>query len=396
MESLMRIARISVLPVLTLILLLVAALPAAAADIRVDDNCSLRDAISSANRDSSRGGCEAGDGDDVIIIKRDSRPGAGQLPRIRTTIFIEGLGNTLSIDNNHSVFKIQDGKLTVRHLEVVYWDNTRERKSFEVYNGSLTLIDVTVDNCEVGVFQNDGHTSLQGNTDICGLPRDQLVTGYGTSSINLPVPLPPDTCGALPGAGAAVSATFGHQSGVQCRPLDGSGIGIQSIIDAGFIAAVDVWGYVEQGVEICFPQLGSITFLDAAMSPRTPATIDSYSRGNSTCTYLTRAGSVILMPGAPTGVAQPAVSQPTVSGPAVVDQPVTTLVSGRVEPGCPLVATGHLKHLAAPKSEAEILGYITRGTTMTVVSRVLGWYQVSHGGQTGWVGGKYTAGTGQC
>lgn len=375
----MRITNVYVLLALMAILLFAAALPVSAAEIKVDDNCSLRNAIGSANRDKSIGGCEAGDGDDVIIMKRDSKPGAGQLPRIRTTVFIEGLGNKLEVDNAHSVFKIQDGDLTVRNLEVIYHDNTRERKSFEVYDGSLTLISVTVDNCEVGILAEDSHVSLQGNTDICGLPHDELIIGSFTSSINLPVPLPPDTCSALPGANTAITATYGHHSGVQCRQLDGSGIGVQSIIDAGFIAAVDVWGYVEQGVEICFPQLGSITFLDASTSPRAVSAMDSYSRGNSTCTHLTRPGTVVLMPGAPTSVA-PVV---TAAQPATA----TTAVSG-----CGVHAIGHLKFLAGPSSEAEIIGYITRGTTVTFVSRIPGWYQVSRGGLTGWVGGKYASG----
>lgn len=381
MVSLIRFTNVYVLLALMAILLFAAALPVSAAEIKVDGNCTLRNAIKSANDDKSRGNCEAGDGDDVIIMKRDSKPGRGQLEVIRSTIFIEGLGNKLEVDNAHSVFKIEDGDLTVRNLEVIYHDSTRERKSFEVYDGSLTLINVTVANCEVGIKRRNSHVSLQGNTNICDLPQDQLFEGGGTQDINLPVPVQPDTCSALPGANTAVTATYGQHSGVQCRHLDGSGIGIQSIIDAGYIAAVDVWGYVEQGVEICFPQLGSITFLDASTSPRAVSTIDSFSRGNSTCTHLTRPGAVVLMPGAPTSVA-PVVTaaQPTTA---------TTAVSG-----CGVHAIGHLKFLAGPSSEAEIIGYITRGTTVTFVSRIPGWYQVSRGGLTGWVGGKYATGGG--
>lgn len=376
MASSMRFTKVCVLLALMLILLLVAALPVSAAEIKVDGNCTLRNAIKSANDDKSRNNCEAGDGDDVIIMKRDSKPGTGQLEMIRSTITIEGLGNMLEVDNAHSVFKIDGGDLTVRNLKVIYHDNTRERKSFEVYDGSLTLIDVTVENCEVGIQRENSHVSLQGNTNICDLPQDQLVFGTGTSDFNLPVVLPPDTCSALPGANTAIAATYGQRSGVQCRQLDGSGIGVQSIIDAGFISAVDVWGYVEQGVEICFPQLGSITFLDAATSPRTVSTLDSYSRGNSTCVHLTRAGAVVLMAGAPTSV----------SPAATVAQPDTAT---SVVDGCGVHALGHLKFLADPAPDGEIIGYIRRGATVTFVSRILGWYQVSHGGLTGWVGGKY-------
>ncbi len=375
----MRFANVVVLLALMLILFLVAALPVSAAEIKVDGNCTLRNAIKSANDDKSRNNCEAGDGDDVIIMKRDSKPGTGQLAVIKSTITIEGLGNMLEVDNAHSVFKIDGGDLTVRNLKVIYHDNTRERKSFEVYDGRLTLINVTVENCEVGIQRRNSHVSLQGNTDICDLSQDQLLIGSGSQDFNLPVVAPPDTCSALPGANTAITATYGQQSGVQCRQLDGSGIGVQSIVDGGFIAAVDVWGYVEQGVEICFPQLGSITFLDAATSPRAVSTMDSYSRGNSTCARLTRAGSVVLMPGAPTSVA-PAET-------AAQPDTATTAVSG-----CGVHAFGHLKLLSGPSSDAEIIGYITRGTTATFVSRRPGWYQVSHGGLTGWVGGKYADG----
>ena len=377
----------SILLVVLVALLLAVAAPVLAAEIHVDGTCTLREAIASANRDSGRGGCEAGDGDDVIILTRDSKPGQGQLSRIRTTIVIEGNNHMLELDNDHAAFKIDDGDLTVRNLKIVYYDNTRTRKSFEVYNGKLTLIKVTVKNCEVGVQQDSrSHTTIKSNSDICGLPHNMLVTGGQSFDIDLPVPLPAQTCATRSG-GATVTATYGLASGLQCNQVGASGIGIQSVIEAGFIDAVDVWGYVEQGVEICFSQLGSLTFLDAATSPRAVSTIQSYNKGGQTCTHLTRAGTVVLVPGAP-----------SVAGPSDTAQPVTTTTTatGTVVSGCPITATGHLKFLDSPSSDAEIVGYITRGTTMSFVSRVVGWYQVSHNGQTAWVGGKYTAGGSSC
>lgn len=367
---------------LVALLLLVVAIPVAAAEIRVDGECSLREAIASANRDSGRGGCEAGDGDDIIVMTRDSKPGQGQLSRIRSTIIIEGENHKLELDNDHAAFKIQGGELTVRNLNIIYYDNTRTRKSFEVYDGKLTLEKVTVENCEVGVLQDsDSHTIIRSNSDICGLPHDKLVIGGQSFEISLPVPLPRQTCSAS--GGVSVAATYGLASGVQCNQVGADGIGIQSVIDAGFIDAVDVWGYVEQGVEICFAQLGSLTFLDAATSPRTITTINSYSKNGGTCAMLSRPGTLVLVPGAPTGVG-PA---PTTTTTTVA----TTTTTGPAITGCGVVALGHLKFLDAPKSDAEIIGYITRGTSMAFVSRVLGWYQVSHTGLTGWVGGKYSA-----
>ena len=184
-----RLSFSSILLVVLVALLLAVAAPVLAAEIRVDGTCALREAIASANRDSGRGGCEAGDGDDVIILTRDSKPGQGQLSRIRTTIVIEGNNHMLELDNDHAAFKIEGGDLTVRNLKIVYYDNTRTRKSFEVYNGKLTLIKVTVENCEVGVQQDSrSQTTIKSNSDICGLPHNELVTGGQNFDINLPVP----------------------------------------------------------------------------------------------------------------------------------------------------------------------------------------------------------------
>ena len=93
-----------------------------------------------------------------------------------------------------------------------------------------------------------------------------------------------------------IRATNGLGSGVQCQRLDGGGVGIQSIIDAGFIDAVDVWGYVEQGVEVCFPQAGRIIFLDALTIPRAMSPLESYRVDGLTCVWIESPGSLVLMP----------------------------------------------------------------------------------------------------
>ena len=377
MISLSQVTKLRLLSVLLVTLLFAWAAPALAANIYVDSTCTLDDAIKAANKDEEEDSCEAGDGDDVIIMTRDATR-HNTLRVIESDITINGQGFTLTMKDRKRAFKVDDGDLTIRNLHIEHQAG-RSSSVFEVDDGSLTLIDVTASNCRDGIKADNSDVSIQGNSNICDLPHDELITGHGTFSINVPAPLPPDTCGSLPGMNASVSATYGHRSGVQCRHLDGSGIGVQSIVDAGFIAAVDVWGYVEQGVEICFPQLGSITFLDAATSPRAVSTMDSYSRGNSTCAHLTRPGTVVLVPGAPTSVAPAA--------PAARADTATSAVSG-----CGVHAVGHLKFFASPSSDAEIIGYITRGTTMTFVSRIPGWYQVSHRGLTGWVGGKYASG----
>ena len=96
--------------------------------------------------------------------------------------------------------------------------------------------------------------------------------------------------------GATFGATFGLDSGVHFRQLDGAGIGIQSIIDAGYLEAFDVWGYVEQGVEVCFPQVGRVIFLDANTSPRAIVPLESTVVNGQTCVSINSPGSLVLLP----------------------------------------------------------------------------------------------------
>ena len=96
--------------------------------------------------------------------------------------------------------------------------------------------------------------------------------------------------------GMTFEATYGLDSGVHFRQLDGAGIGIQSIIDAGHLTALDVYGYVEQGVEVCFPQIGRVIFLDARTMPRAIVPLEATVRDGMTCVSISSPGSLVLMP----------------------------------------------------------------------------------------------------
>ena len=96
--------------------------------------------------------------------------------------------------------------------------------------------------------------------------------------------------------GATFSTAFGLDSGVHFRQLDGAGIGVQSIIDAGFLEAFDVYGYVEQGVDVCFPQIGRVVFLDANTSPRAIVPLQANIVNGQTCVSINSPGSLVLLP----------------------------------------------------------------------------------------------------
>jgi hypothetical protein len=363
---------------------MLAAWPAAAADIYLDYTCTLKNAIDAANKDKQESQCEAGSGADTIIFTRDDRPRSGEQPSIREDLVIIGRNHTIDAASNDPVFKVKDAHLTIRDMKIRF-GSKRSGPAFEVNDGKLTLINVVVENCKRGVKQRNGHTIIEGASDICGLDADEMVEGSGTRNISIPPPPIPATCRDLPPGVATVSATYGLTSGVQCQLVDGAGIGVQSVVDAGFIAAVNIWAYVEQGVEICFPRLGSLIFLDSAITPRTLSAIDAYRKGHSVCTHLTRPGTVVLMPGEPPAEIRPVVSEPAAGQPAA-DQPAA---SQPASVGCPIHTTGHLRLRSVPSLEGEILGYVPRGSNLNAVSRSTFWYQVSYQGLTGWIGRRY-------
>lgn len=90
--------------------------PIDAADIVVDETCSLADAIAAANTDESVGGCPAGDGADVIRLTANVTL-SERLPRITTDITVEGGGYSVNGAFAHRIFFIDaSGTLAIRQL----------------------------------------------------------------------------------------------------------------------------------------------------------------------------------------------------------------------------------------------------------------------------------------
>ena len=86
-----------------------------AADIAVDADCSLADAIIAANRDRAEGNCPAGRGADTIILNQDITLRT-ELPVITSDITIEGNGYTISGNHRYRIFYNDGGDLTINDL----------------------------------------------------------------------------------------------------------------------------------------------------------------------------------------------------------------------------------------------------------------------------------------
>ncbi len=144
------------LMLLTLIGLL--AIPSArAAEIIVDDDCTLADAIESANTDSVVGGCPAGDGADTIGLSADIKLREAT-PLISTEIAIAGNGYTIDGSGEFEILNVgEEGKLQVSHLTFT--------RGFGSNGGAISVSygDVVISDC---VFHKNQANSSGGALDV--------------------------------------------------------------------------------------------------------------------------------------------------------------------------------------------------------------------------------------
>ena len=182
-------------------------------------------------------------------------------------------------------------------------------------------------------------------------------------------------------AGYRITATHGLYSGVQCQRVGASGVGIQWVLDLGFIDAIDCWGYVEQGVEVCFPALGAVIFLDATTSPRTAS--DQYSAfttaAGMTCVTINTPGTIVLVQEGAVPEAEPT-DQPDSAVTALQDCMVTTLYSLHFRDG----------------PGGDIIGGVGYDWTLTALARSEDWFQVDNNGVVGWISAQHVSAQGAC
>ena len=282
---------------------------------------------------------------------------------------MDGRGRSVTF-KDRIPFMVNEGKLTLQNIKIRF-ESTRSGDVLFIDDGALTLANAYFHDC-TGGMEVEGESTIQllGQFGVCGHSREVIWDWFDYE------PPRPPTCLEL--SDAVVTAEHGLDSGVQCRDVSAAGVGNQTVYDAGFIAAVDIWSDLGPGVEICFPQIGALMFLDAAGAPRVASSLASYGVNGLTCASLNRAGMVVLVQGQPT----------TKTASAVVSEPMVD--------GCPIRTTGHINFRAEPSWKAERLGVVLRGTTVGAISRIWGWYQINFQGRTGWIVGKYVDNIGNC
>lgn len=169
-----------------------------AATIEVDEvNCTLVDAMLSAEYDASYGGCTAGSGDDIIALQTDVTlattnstheyfPDVG-LPAVRTTITIEG--------NQHKIER--DTAATTPKFRLLVVDRTGDLTINETtlsggyhgtvinYWGNLTLANSDIINNQSTYYSLSGVVHTYGNVTLTNSTiSNSILTGSGIYALD--------------------------------------------------------------------------------------------------------------------------------------------------------------------------------------------------------------------
>lgn len=186
----------------------------------------------------------------------------------------------------------------------------------------------------------------------------------------------PVTCPHLPPR-VVVS---GYVEKTQCQMASEIVIGKTNLVQRGFIDAVDVWSYVNGGLEVCFRNSGWLVFLDATYLQRKVMELEHYHRDGMTCGTIDRIGTVVLLERpAPQAAAlqtePPAPSEaPDVALPAFEPIPLND---------CQIKLVQTLFLRAAPAG--EIIGLVWLNSEVPAFEINGYWYRIEFEGKTGYI-----------
>ncbi len=199
-------------------------------------------------------------------------------------------------------------------------------------------------------------------------------------------PKPPvNTCLTLPESIRVRPGT----GGVQCqRVAEAATVGNQTVIDAGLIDAVDVWGWMGYGVEVCFRNhhKGILLFLDAATAPRSLSALPLHTATDMTCSFIDSPGTIALVHQPST----PSVQAALAAGLQDCKVSTTAIVNFRDGPGGNLIM-GFID----PRGD-RIDGWLPQGVTLTALARTQKWFKVDYHGNIGWISADYVIPQGSC
>ena len=409
--KMLRSTRFGLIVPSVLAMLLVTAVPSVYAEtISLEFGCTLNNAIRSPQTDTSVGGCRAGDPGRDILFVVDTVTIVEDPVTITEDMSFVGDRETSTLDGQgrFSFFYVaEDVTVNLQDFFMTNGYGTRDSGQTRLESGARILLnEVHINNCK-GVKEivapDDAHVGLGHNASVCGKmapfnPHPPIIepptepdptptkrpttksdspskSGRGKTVIKVKAPVMPPayTCEHLP-ATIVVYANAGTRSGIQCQEIDATGVGIQSVIEAGIIGAVDVWGYVAPGVQVCLQGSGSLIFLDAAGAPRQPSWIPSFEDASWTCAEFDRAGSLVLVGSGPQQ------KRPTSANASLSNCQIRALdiLNIRETPG------------------GSVVGHLPWDASLQATDRTGDWFKIHYAGIDGWISADYVETSGSC
>jgi len=190
---------------------------------------------------------------------------------------------------------------------------------------------------------------------------------------------PKVTCPTLPSS-ILVKPDSPH---TQCRQVGAAGVGDAKLIAQGIVDALDVYGWVDVPMQVCFRSQGRLKFLDASTAPRTVSDLAVERIDGMTCGQIDRVGTVVLLPGSDSAQETAVVASDSPPAPAATGPSSTT--------SCQLETTGYLSLRAGPSVNYSRLLSMPNGTRLVARARIGDWFMVNYKGQLGWASGSYLA-----
>ena len=159
---------------------------------------------------------------------------------------------------------------------------------------------------------------------------------------------------------------------VGCREVNTELIDKHPALASGMIAALDIFGYVESGVEVCFRNIGELVFLDGVNEPPTPQSLPSYNNAvGMTCGEVENVGTLVLVA-------------------AVIERDTFVELSS-----CRVTTTQTLR-LRDEVGSSTALGLVPYNVTLDTFSRTANWFNVNFLGRDGWISANYVRTEGVC
>ena len=184
---------------------------------------------------------------------------------------------------------------------------------------------------------------------------------------------PPVTCPHLPNR---VIVT-GFVVNTQCQMVGNVVLaGYPDLQARGFIDAVDVWLYVNGGLEVCFRNDGWLVLLDATYIRRMPTELEHSHRDGMTCGHIDGIGTVVLLASPP--------HQAPAAQPAANTLPVFETIPLH---DCQIKLVETLFLRARPAG--EIIGLVWLNSEVPALEINGYWYQIEFEGTTGYISRYY-------